>query len=171
MIHIYHGDGKGKTTAALGLALRALGYGQQVFIVQFLKGSVSGETAALLKMPGVTLLRGKPGTKFVFQMSPEEKAEAAALHERQMNLAFESAFTGKAKLLVLDEALDAVNSGTLNLHALLNMLVACPQDVEVVLTGRNPADEILKLADYITRMKKEKHPYDLGVAARRGVEY
>lgn len=171
MIHIYHGDGKGKTTAALGLALRMLGYGEPVFIVQFLKGSLSGETNALLRYPGATLLRGRSGTKFFFQMNDAEKEEARSLHERQMNLAFEAAFTGKASLLILDECLDAVNCGLLDLSALTNMLLACPQHVDVVLTGRNPAPRLMEMADYVTCMKKEKHPFDAGVSARRGIEY
>lgn len=171
MIHIYHGDGKGKTTAAMGLALRMIGYGEPVFAVQFLKGSLSGEIAALLKLAGVTILRGKPGTKFVFQMCPKEIAEIKVLHMRQLGLAFEAAYTGKAKLLLLDEVLDAVSTATIEEDTLLDLIKGCPNDVEIVLTGRNPSQSLIQIADYVTEMKNIKHPYQQGIPARKGVEY
>lgn len=171
MVHVYHGDGKGKTTAAMGLALRMLGAGQQVFIVQYLKGQPSGEIMALLKIPGATVLRGKPGTKFVFQMTQEEKEEVCALQMRQLGLAFEAARNGQAQMILLDEALDAVATGTLREEALLDAIESCPKDVEIVLTGRNPSERLRSIADYITSMNKEKHPFDMGIAARKGIEY
>ncbi|MBQ7825512.1 MAG: cob(I)yrinic acid a,c-diamide adenosyltransferase, partial [Clostridia bacterium] len=99
MVHIYHGDGKGKTTAAMGIALRMLGNGKRVFIVQYLKGKPSGEILALLKMEGVTVLRGRPDTKFVFQMTENELLAVAALHTRQLDLAVAAAKDGKAELI------------------------------------------------------------------------
>lgn len=171
MVHIYHGDGKGKTTAAMGLVLRMLGTGKKVFIVQFLKGRPSGEIVALLKMDGATVLRGKPDTKFVFEMSQAEKQDVCNLHTRQMRLAFSAAEAGRADLLVLDEVLDAIATDTLNEQELLDLLAACRPETEIVLTGRNPSHEMLQIADYVTHMKKEKHPYDRGADARKGIEY
>jgi len=171
MIHIYHGDGKGKTTAAMGLALRMIGTGKKAFIVQFLKGRPSGEIMALLKVEGVTVLRGKPETKFVFQMTQEERDAVCQLHACQLQLAFAAARDGRADLVVLDEALDAVSTGTLDERELLDLISSSKAQTEIVLTGRNPSEEMMDAADYVTHMKKEKHPYDSGIAARKGIEY
>lgn len=171
MLHIYHGDGKGKTTAAMGLVLRMLGTGNRVFIVQYLKGRPSGEVKALVANPAVTLLRGKPEMKFAFQMTEEEKAQAKDQQMKQMYLAFSALYEERAQLLILDEALDAINTGTLDEDALLDAIKACPVHAEIVLTGRNPSSKLLELADYVTCMKSEKHPYDRGIAAREGIEY
>ena len=171
MVHLYHGNGKGKTTAAMGLALRMLGEGKTVFIVQFLKGQPSAEVMALLKIPGTTILRGKPGCKFIHQMTAEEKEETASLHSRQLCLAVSAAQEGKADLLVLDEALDAVGTGTLGEETLLDAIQTLRIYSEIVLTGRNPSDAIISCADYITYMKKEKHPFDAGTLPRICIEY
>lgn len=171
MVHIYHGDGKGKTTAAMGLALRMLGTGKRVFIVQFLKGRPSGEILALLKMEGVTVLRGRPDTKFVFQMNQSEIDEITALQSRQLALAVSAAVEGRADLIVLDEALDAIAIGTLDESALLAGLAQIGSHTEVVITGRNPSVTLIRAADYVTEMKKEKHPFDQGITARQGIEY
>ena len=171
MVHIYHGDGKGKTTAAMGLALRMLGTGKKVFVVQFLKGKTSGEIFSLLRMEHVTVLRGKPETKFVFQMNQEELEGTRELHSRQLQLAFAAAAEGRADLIVLDEALDAITTDTLNEGELLRLISLNKDKVEIVLTGRNPSAELVSAADYITLMKKEKHPYDVGTPARKGIEY
>ena len=171
MVHIYHGDGKGKTTAAMGIALRMLGNGKRVFIVQFLKGKPSGEILALLKMEGATVLRGRPDTKFVFQMTENELLAVAALHTRQLDLAVAAAKDGKAELIVLDEALDAIATGTLDEGRLLDGLAQIGPCTEVIITGRNPSARLLGKADYVTVMKKEKHPYDQGIPARCGIEY
>ena len=171
MIHIYHGDGKGKTTAAMGLAVRMLGAGKKVFIVQFLKGRPSGEIMALLRMDNVTVLRGKPDTKFVFQMTQEELNAVCELHSRQMQLAFIAAAEGRADLIVLDEALDAIATGTLDEGELCQLLASHKEKAEIALTGRNPSVQLISAADYVTHMKKEKHPYDAGISARKGIEY
>jgi len=171
MVHIYHGDGKGKTTAAMGLALRMLGNGKRVFIVQFLKGKPSGEILALLKMEGATVLRGRPDSKYAFQMTEHELQAVTALHARQIDLAFAAAKEGKAEMLILDEALDAIATGTLDEEMLLDGLVQIGPCAEVIITGRNPSARLLDKADYVTVMKKEKHPYDQGIPARRGIEY
>ena len=171
MLHIYYGDGKGKTTAAMGLVLRMLGAGKKVFIVQYLKGHSSGEIKALLAQPAVTVLRGKPGMKFTFQMTQDELAQVRQMQMRQLFLAFSALREGRAQLLVLDEALDAIYTNTLDEQTLIDLLKDCPADAEVVLTGRNPSKRLLEAADYVTWMQKEKHPYDRNVPAREGIEY
>lgn len=171
MIHIYHGDGKGKTTAAMGLALRALGHGWRVCVVQFLKDGTSGEVRMLATLPGSTVIACPTGGRFTFQMTA---AELAAARERQeaalarARVLFES---GACDLLVLDEVLDAVGTGTLAEASLLDAARACDGQVELVLTGRGPSPELVELADYVTEMRCEKHPYQQGVTAREGVEW
>lgn len=171
MVHIYHGDGKGKTTAAIGLALRMAGYGKRVFIIQFLKGKPSGEMMALLKLPGITVLRGQPSLKFPSQMCEEEIAQVSALQQRQLQLAVSAVERGDAEMIVLDEVLDAIGTGTLSEAELIRAIHACASRAEIILTGRNPSDQLFALADYVTCMRKEKHPFDQGVQARKGVEY
>ena len=171
MVHVYHGDGKGKTTASLGLAIRALGNGWRVCIVQFLKGSASGEVAILEKLPEVTILRGKAGTKFSYQMNEKDKAAAKQVHQRHLEQAMAAAHRGEYDLLVLDEAVGACNCGLLDEETLLEYIESKPTKLEIVLTGRNPGQRILKAADYVTEMKMQKHPFEQGAAARRGVEF
>lgn len=170
LVHIYYGDGKGKTTAAFGLAFRCAGWGKRAVIAQFLKSSPCGEVAAAERFPELTLLRSKAVRKFTFQMNEAEKAETAAeclaLFRRAAALAEEQG----ARLLVLDEVIDAAR-GFLPLEALCAFLDRRPEGLEVVLTGRGPSQALLDRADYVTEMRKVKHPFDRGVAARRGVEY
>lgn len=171
LIHIYHGDGKGKTTAAMGLALRAAGNGWNVGIVQFLKGGPSGEIAPLEALPGVSILRGKPGTKFSFQMSEEEKAATRALHMAHLDEVIQNAQNGAYDLLVFDEALGACACGLLDEAALIHFLQNKPEALEVVLTGRGPSEALLQTADYVTEMVMRKHPFEQGVPARKGIEF
>lgn len=171
MIHLYCGDGKGKTTAAMGLATRSAGRGNRVVVAQFLKNADSGERAALSLLPSILLLDAPEIMKFVFQMTPGEKQ---AERERQTAL-FDAAVTlasrERAGLLVLDEMCSAVNTGMVSLERVTEFLDHLPAGLEVVLTGRDPAPELERRADYITEMRKCKHPYDRGVAPRLGVEW
>ena len=171
MIHLYCGDGKGKTTAAIGLAMRSAGRGNRVVVAQFLKNADSGERAALSLLPSILLLDAPEIMKFVFQMTPGEKQ---AERERQTAL-FDAAVTltsrERAGLLVLDEMCSAVNTGMVSLERVTEFLDHMPAGLEVVLTGRDPAPELERRADYITEMRKCKHPYDRGVAPRLGVEW
>ena len=169
MIHLYCGDGKGKTTAAMGLALRMAGRGKPVVIVQFLKGADSGERYALSLLPKVTLLPAPEHIKFPFQLTPEERAAEQRRSLRLIAQARTAAGEIPDGLLVLDEVCAAVNTGLLPLEEVLSCLEAAA--CEVVLTGRDPAPELLARADYVTEMKKLRHPYDRGTAARQGVEW
>jgi cob(I)alamin adenosyltransferase len=169
MLHIYCGDGKGKTTCAMGLAVRAAGHGRKVVVAQFLKGDNSGERAVLEALPNVTCLPVPKTIKFVFAMDDEEKTQASA----QMTAAFaQAAALGReSDLLVLDELCGAISTGMVPLEQVLAFLDGCPETLEVVITGRDPAEELQERADYITEMKKIKHPFDRGVDAREGVEW
>ena len=168
-IHLYVGDGKGKTTAAAGLALRAVGWGWRVVFAQFLKGRQSGEVAALQKLGATTVLTQTTG-KFTNQMTPQELAEQAVHSIAALDSIREMLGEG-CELLVLDEVVDAVNCGFLPLAALLEFLHERPGQTEVVLTGRKPPPELAALADYHTEFACRAHPYEKGVSARKGIEY
>ena len=159
LIHIYTGDGKGKTTAALGLILRASGRGLHVVLGQFLKGRETGELHTLSMLPGVKVFRGKPLTKFSFQMNEQEKAEVLQSHNEFIQELASYCRKEETDLLVLDEVIGACGT-----HLLDESLL------EVVMTGRNPSPELLELADYVSEICKRKHPFDKGIPAREGIE-
>ena len=165
MLHLYWGNGKGKTTAAMGLALRALGHGRRVVIVQFLKDGTSGEIAPL-RAAGAAVY-ACPNAKFTWLMDEADKAAAREASARALGRALAEPFD----LLVLDEACAALKSSILD-EALLRRAVAFAKNGrEVVLTGRDPAPWLQDVADYSTEMRAHRHPYADGVAAREGVEY
>ena len=166
LLHLYYGDGKGKTTAAMGLALRALGSGKRVVVLQFLKGGQSGEIP-LLEQLGAKIYRGKAGQKFVFQMNDAEKAETRAL--QNANLA--AAMAEPADLLVLDEAGSAWELDMVDKALLQQAVLQRPAGQECVLTAHAAPQWMLDAADYVTEMKCLRHPYQKGVAARKGIEY
>lgn len=168
MIHLYCGDGKGKTTAAMGLCLRMAGRGKRAVVAQFLKGADSGERAALAALPGVVLLPVPEKVKFSFRLSQSERQ---AEQSRYLAMLEQAEAAQPFDLLVLDEACAAVNTGLLPLERLLSLLDGLPPHCEVVLTGRDPPPEFSVRADYITRFEKLRHPYERGVPAREGVEY
>lgn len=166
LVHLYYGKGKGKTTAAMGLALRALGQGMQVVVVQFLKNGTSGELEPLRKL-GAKVYSGKPGAKFTFQMNPEEKAQAA----RENDMRLSEALKCPCDLLILDEICAARQSGMLDEMLAKQAVLERPQGREVVLTGREPEPWMLDAADYITWMQPQRHPYEQGIPARKGIEF
>lgn len=170
-VHLYCGEGKGKTTCAMGLALRALGRGMEVTVLQFLKSEDSGERLALAQLPHVHLVPVPKQMKFSRAMNEEERRWAAAEFAQMMDVAERAADGEAGRLVVLDEVCAAVNAGLLPLERVTEFLDHRPPETEVVLTGRNPSAELMERADYITEMKKLAHPYDKGVAARRGIEY
>ena len=166
LLHLYYGDGKGKTTTAMGLALRALGSGKRVVVLQFLKGGQSGEIP-LLEQLGAKIYRGKAGQKFVFQMNDAEKAETRAL--QNANLA--AAMAEPADLLVLDEAGSAWELDMVDKALLQQAVLQRPAGQECVLTAHAAPQWMLDAADYVTEMKCLRHPYQKGIAARKGIEY
>lgn len=168
-IHIYYGDGKGKTTAAMGQIVRAAGRGFKVLVFQFLKDNTSGERAVLEALPMVTCLPGKENVKFYSQMNNEEKAEAAHYNNKALDEIVK--FCSPFDMLLLDEALCAVKLGLLNEDKLLSFLEHKPKELEIILTGHEASDRIIGAADYVTKMHKIKHPYNIGIQARPGIEY
>lgn len=172
MIHLYTGEGKGKTTAAMGLAARAAGYsGQYVLIVQFMKCGREGEAKSLEKISNITFLNNSYPHGFVFQMTDEEKARLTAEHNKNLAYAAECVKGGRIFMVVLDEIVSAYNLGVVDRAAVDELLDDCEQ-VELVLTGRDPTPHMIEKADYITEMKLLKHPYITDkTPARQGVEY
>lgn len=170
-IHLYAGDGKGKTTAAVGLAVRASGSGLKVLFAQFLKSGNSAELKQMEKL-GISVISGQPFTKFVFQMNAAEKQESRDFFENRLKKIFREARTNY-DLLVLDEILGAISTDMVSEERLLDELLQVKlQHLEVVMTGRDPSAELIALSDYYSEVKMRKHPYESeGLAARAGIEY
>lgn len=170
LIHLYCGDGKGKTTAAFGLALRALGHGLNVGVVQFMKDGDSGELLALRSFPDVRIISGKGIKGFTFNMSEDEKKIVKKVHDAHLREAISWCKDGWCDLLIMDEAVSSVNRSLLDEAELINFLTNKPPMLEVVLTGRNPSASLIELTDYYSEIRKIKHPYDQGIKAREGIE-
>ncbi len=168
-IQIYTGNGKGKTTAALGLAVRAAGHGLQTYIGQFLKGQAYGELAAVRKLaPLITIEQfGRKGFIHVTEDPEDEDIEMARSGLRRCLAAM---LSKKYQIVILDEINVALHFRLLTIKEVLGFLDRKPQDVEVVLTGRYAPASLIKRAHLVTEMKDKKHYYALGVRARRGIE-
>jgi cob(I)alamin adenosyltransferase len=168
-IQVYTGNGKGKTTAALGLALRAAGHGLRTYIGQFLKGQAYGELAAARKLaPLITIEQfGRKGFIHVTENPEDEDIEKARAGLRRCLAAM---LTKKYQIIILDEINVALHFRLLTVKEVLDFLDRKPRDVEVVLTGRYAPASLLKRADLVTEMKDKKHYYASGVRARRGIE-
>lgn len=170
MLQLYTGDGKGKTTAAIGQAARAAGRAWKVYFAQFMKGNDTGELYSLQRLPEVTILRSGKNFGFYSSMSAEDKRELTGIHNAILDRLLEAAETGSCDLIVLDEVTYPVNWELLDRNR-LERLLALSDRTEIVMTGRNAADFLQERADYITEMKCIRHPYEKGVSARRGIEF
>lgn len=170
LVHFYYGYGKGKTTAAFGLALRACGRGRKVLAAQFLKNNDSGELTAMKGQSLFTLLQGEPVRKFLFAMTDEERrrtlADQRELFERT------AAELGNAgfDMVMLDELGDLVGTGAVTHGDVEALIESNAGRAEIVITGHEADEKLIELADYVTEMKKIKHPYDKGVKSRAGIE-
>ena len=171
MKHIYYGDGKGKTTAAIGLAVRAAGSKMKVLFVQFLKTEFSGERHILSHTENVTLTFCPLELKFTFDMDDKEKAQAAKIFKGIFDNAVTTALTEKYDMVVLDEVFEAINAHMLSESEVYEFITNAPSSMEIVMTGHNPPQKFMDCADYITEFKKIKHPYDRGITGRIGVEF
>ncbi len=168
-VHLYCGDGKGKTTAAFGLCLRMAGAGGRVLVAQFFKDGSSCEIGILQGM-GVEVQVETQHFGRCSQMSEDARARAreaySALFERVTRRAADG-----FRLLVLDEIVSACNTGMVSETRLIRFLKTRPAALEVVLTGRDPSAALIEQADYVTEMRKLAHPYDEGLYGRRGIEF
>ena len=170
LIHIYCGNGKGKTTAGMGLCVRAAGAGARIVICQFMKDNSSSERKILGNIDNITLMSSPEKVKFSFRMTDEEKAEQRAWYARLLEKAGQTALKEHAKVLFLDEAVYCVGAGLLSEDVLLEFLRNKPSDLEVILTGQNPGERLVEIADYVSEIKKVKHPFDRNIRARKGIE-
>lgn len=171
MKHIYYGDGKGKTTAAIGLAVRAAGSKMKVLFVQFLKTEFSGERHILSHTENVTLTFCPLELKFTFEMDDKEKVQAAKIFKGIFDSAVTTALTEKYDMVVLDEVFEAINAHMLSESEVYEFITNAPSSMEIVMTGHNPPQKFMDCADYITEFKKIKHPYDRGITGRIGIEF
>ena len=170
-IHIYCGDGKGKTTAAIGLAVRAAGSGKKVLVTRFLKTDHSGEVNSLKALPEIEVTPCERSFGFFTNMTGEQKKEAKAYYSGLLETTLMKAGEGDFDLLVLDEIMAVCNYGLVEERQVLDFLKSRPEKLEVVLTGRNPSESLLDVSDYVSEVRKVKHPYDKGIKARKGIEY
>jgi len=169
LIQVYTGNGKGKTSAAFGLALRAVGRGMRVFMIQFIKGGFDyGELYVVDKLPNLTLKAFGRG-KFVTE-KPAGK-EDVALAGQALALAEETIKGGRYDVVILDEVNVALSLKLISLEKVLRLIKEKPKHVELVLTGRDAPEEIIEAADLVTEMREIKHPYKKGLPARKGIEY
>ena len=153
LIHIYCGDGKGKTSAAMGLGLRAVGHGKKVLLSEFFH-----------------VVKGEPAKKFVWNMTEEEKAIVKIEHTNRFKAVTKKAVEEDYDVLILDELIATVNLDFVPVHLVVDFLKNKPTSLEVVMTGRNPKVELVELAHYVSEIKAVKHPFTEGIPARVGIE-
>ena len=170
LVHIYCGEGKGKTTSAIGMGIRACGWGLRVLMVQFFKGADTGELKFLESVPLFTVIGGPRSVKFYQAMSEEEKQEYKITASGMFHTAVHVSMQDKYDLLILDEVFAAVNTGMVEQGALAGFLMTQPAGLEVVMTGRYAPKELIEAADLVTEMVEVKHYYAKGVGARDGIE-
>ena len=169
--HAYIGDGKGKTTCCVGLALRHAGQNGRVLFTQFLKSNTSGELKPLGTIDNITVFLGKPTPKFVFAMSADELAAEKAAQNEYFDAIDRTAVQEHPTMIICDELFSAVETGLIDAARAQEYIERWLKGAEVVATGRNAPENLLALADYVTQMRKIKHPFDRGLPARRGVEF
>lgn len=168
---VYTGDGKGKTTAALGMALRTVGWGGSVLVWQFIKQWKTGEHKAIEKnLPQISIITAGEG--FVGIMGDKKPK---AVHKASAKIALEKVnkeiMSKKWPLVILDEINGAIEGGLLTVKDVVTLIASKPDEVTLVLTGRQAKPEIIEKADLVTEMKKIKHPYDAGILAKKGVDF
>ena len=166
-VQVYTGDGKGKTTAALGLALRAVGAGLNVYIAQFVKGMHYSELTSLDKLSEHITLKQYGRNCFIKKDPQKEDIQAAQEGLREVREVMNS---GKYQVIILDEANIATLYELFSVEDLLDLIKTKPEDVELVITGRRADPRIIEVADLVTEMKEIKHYYQNGILARDGIE-
>ena len=171
LVILYTGEGKGKTTAALGLVLRASGYKKKCLIVQFGKNWFTGELEGIKKLaPYVKIIQGGKGfVKILGDRLPLREHKEAAKHT--FELLYDEVISGKWDIVVADEIVGAVASSVLPLNQAVRLIKNKPKELDLVLTGHFANKKLIKMADLVTEMKEIKHPYRLGILAKKGVDF
>lgn len=170
LLHIYHGDGKGKTTAAVGLAVRAAGAGMHVLFMQLMKDGNSAELSVLKKIEQIEVYAVKNTYGFTWNMTEDDRTKLRMQNDKAVKTMIKAVKEGRYQMLVVDEMMPAYQGGFVDKAAVLELMRLCKGTIELAFTGRNPAKELLSAADYITEMKNERHPYEKGIHARAGIE-
>jgi len=171
LIHVYTGDGKGKTTAAIGLAIRAIGHGKNVLILQFLKSRSkdSGEIITARKN-GIKVIKFKDMKSPLFDrdVKPSELKESV---RKALAFSLKEIKSNSYDLIILDEFNNLLNSGLVSMEEVKKIIEEKPARLELVFTGRGAPKELIKLADYVTEMRMVKHPFNKGIKGRKGIEF
>lgn len=171
IVQIYTGDGKGKTTAAFGLTIRAIGRGFKVKIIQFLKQEISGEVLFIQqRCPEVDFYRFNSQEKFTWDMNAEEIQLLTDESRAGFDLVKEIVRKNECDILILDEFVHLVNKQIVTIEEVKQLIAIKPFTMELVFTGRSASPELIELADLVTEMKPIKHPYEQGIYARVGIE-
>lgn len=171
LIHIYCGDGKGKTTAATGLAVRAAGTDMKVLFARFLKNEESGELKILDGISNIEVLHLEKSYGFYSSLSDTEQLEMCKMYEELWRTIQKKVTTGDYDMLVMDEIMAAMGYDIIEEKEVLEFLEHKPEKLEVVMTGRNPSVTMIEKADYVSEVGKIKHPFDKKTGARKGIEY
>jgi len=171
LVHIYTGDGKGKTTACVGLALRMAGSGGKVLYAFMQKGVMSSEVKLLETISGIDVFQVCTMTKFSHLQNEEEKAEYRHQHTQGLMKIISLCKSGKYNMVVVDEAIGAVLEKAIDLEAVMELIQTRPDNCEIILSGRKTPVELTELADYVSDIQAVKHPFDKGIPARRGIEF
>jgi cob(I)alamin adenosyltransferase len=171
LVHVYTGDGKGKTTAALGCALRALGWGFRVCVIQFIKGYSEIGEAKFAKDFGDRFTLRQFAVDPCRSMDEAKVLQRKQSAEEAMAFAEQVIFNGDCELVVLDEINNAMHYGLIDIQRVLKLIKSKPASVELILTGRNAPPDIMEAADYVTEMQLIKHPFQKGIPARKGIDY
>lgn len=170
LIHIYTGDGKGKTTASLGLGIRAAGRSFKVVMVQFLKSSVTGEMNIIEKLDNFEVHRFERPRGFFWTLDEKQKAELKEDIDKAMHFVEQRLILGDCDMLILDEVMGAIKNELIDTDSFVQLLKAKNPNMEVVLTGRNAPAELIEIADYVSEIHAVKHPFEKGIPARTGIE-
>lgn len=171
LVHIYCGNGKGKTTAAMGLGMRCAGRENKVLLTQFLKDNNTGELASIEKLSEYFhVVKGAPMKDWFNCLDKEGQEEVIKEHRDRFEGVTKKAVDENYDLLILDETMAALNYGILELDKILDFLKNKPKTLEVVLTGRNPVQELIDVANYVSEIKQIKHPFEEGIPSRIGIE-
>jgi cob(I)alamin adenosyltransferase len=166
LVHVYTGNGKGKTTAALGLALRASGQNMKVIFIQYIKGIPAGEHAFVARYHPFEIVQ--PGIGDCFNKSREQLLEDA---QKTLGYSMQMITSEKYNIVILDEIFVAIDQKLISLKEAMSLMDKKPESVELVMTGRNAPPEIVQRADLVTEMLMIKHPFTIGITGRRGIEY
>jgi cob(I)alamin adenosyltransferase len=171
LVIIYTGNGKGKTTAALGLVLRAVGYKKKCLIVQFAKNWFTGELVGIKKLgPSVKIVQGGKGFVGILgDRKPISEHKKAA--DETFDYLYKEAMGGKWDIIVADEIIGSISSKLLSLPKVVSFLTEKPKNLDIILTGRNAPQKLIKLADLVTEMREIKHPYNSGILAKKGIDF